>query len=360
MSLNYSEDAHRRFNILTRERILVYCFLSILLLIQYSCRDSSANSNIDNTQKDQEYFDGMVVIPSGILNMGGDNSQADRNEFPKHKVTIESFLMDETEVTNADFEEFVKSTSYVTVAERAVDWQEIKKQLPPNTPKPDNSILSPGALVFVKTDQPVALNNPQQWWKWTIGANWKNPEGPESNLDGKMNHPVVQVAWEDAQAYCKWANKRLPTEAEWEWAARGGKEDMVYPWGNESINEGKPRANFYQGLFPYENTLKDGFEGTAPVKSFIANGYGLYDMSGNVWEMCEDWFDENYYKGKTNVISSIKGPQKAYNPRMPYQQERVIRGGSFLCNDSYCSGCRNSRRMEPQQIPDSIIPDFDV
>ena len=288
---------------------------------------------------------GMVLVPEGILNMGGDNEQADANEYPKHQVKIKAFYMDATEVTNAEFKSFVKATNYQTVAERQLDWEEMKKQLPPNTPKPPDSIMAPGALVFVPTNQPVQLNDPGQWWRWTIGANWKHPEGPESNINEKMDYPVVQIAWEDAQEYCKWAEKRLPTEAEWEWAARGGKENMIYPWGNESVNEGKAKANFYQGVFPFQNTKKDGFESTAPVKSFSSNDYGLYDMSGNVWEWCSDWFDTGYYERKISKISTASGPNKSHNPQMPYQQEKVIRGGSFLCNDSYCSGYRNARRM---------------
>ncbi len=289
--------------------------------------------------------EGMVTIPSGILNMGGDNNQADQNEYPKHRVEIKSFLMDITEVTNADFLKFVTATDYITVAERAVSWEELMTQVPPGTPKPPDSLLAPGSLVFAYTDGPVALHNSQLWWQWVIGADWRHPLGPDSSIEYKMNHPVVQIAWEDAKAYCDWSGKRLPTEAEWEWAARGGLENKIYPWGNEAVENGKPKANFFQGLFPFKNTKKDGYEYTAPVKSFPPNGYGLYDMSGNVWELCEDWFDENYYKKKKDKVSSVAGPSQSYNPRNPYQQERVIRGGSFLCNDSYCSGYRNARRM---------------
>lgn len=290
-------------------------------------------------------MEGMVVIPGGILNMGGDNDQADQNEYPKHKVKIESFLMDATEVTNADFLKFVTATDYITVAERAVSWEELKTQAPPNTPKPPDSLLAPGALVFTYTEEPVALQNSHQWWEWRLGADWTHPLGPDSSIDELMDHPVVQIAWEDAKAYCDWSGKRLPTEAEWEWAARGGLKNNIYPWGNEAVDNGKPRANFFQGLFPFKNTKKDGYEYTSPVKSFPPNGYGLYDMSGNVWELCEDWYDENYYKKKKDNISSMAVPSKSFNPRNPYQQERVIRGGSFLCNDSYCSGYRNARRM---------------
>ncbi len=290
-------------------------------------------------------IEGMIQIPPGTLNMGGDNNQADQNEYPKHQVELSAFLMDETEVTNEAFSKFVETTGYKTVAERAIDWEEIKKQLPPNAVAPPDSVLAPGALVFKATTQPVSLRDPAAWWKWTIGANWRQPQGPGSDITELMDHPVVHVAWEDANAYAQWAGKRLPTEAEWEWAARGGKKDNIYPWGDEAVSEGASKANFYQGFFPYKNDLKDGFETSAPVKSFPANGYGLYDMAGNVWEWCQDWYDVEYYKQPKAGQKNNLGPKKANNPMMPYQQEKVIRGGSFLCNDSYCSGYRNARRM---------------
>ncbi len=299
-----------------------------------------------------EVVDGMVFIPAGVLDMGGDNDQASEDEYPKHKIALEAFYMDETEVSNREFMRFVEATGYITIAEQALDWAEISKDLPPGTPPPPDSLMQPGALVFQKTNQPVSLNDASQWWKWTIGASWKQPFGPESNLDGKMDHPVVQVAWEDASAYAKWAGKRLPTEAEWEWAARGGSKGSIYPWGNEDVNvAGHQFANFWQGLFPYENTLKDGYSSTAPSKSFPANAYGLYDMAGNVWEWCSDWYDAAYYSKEAAVKDGSLGPTQSFNPANPYTPAKVMRGGSFLCNDEYCSGYRNSRRM--QSSPDT-------
>lgn len=290
-------------------------------------------------------IEGMSHIPSGTLSMGGDNDQAASNEFPKHDVNVESFYMDIHEITNKEFATFTKETGYETVAERIVVWEEIAKQLPPGTQRLHDSLLVPGALVFTPTQSPVNLSNPQQWWSWTTGADWQHPLGPKSDISKKANHPVVQISWEDADNYCKWKGKRLPTEVEWEWAARGGEKNMIYPWGNESVNTGKPKANFYQGLFPYQNTKKDGYESTAPVKSFAPNGYGLYDMSGNVWEWCSDWYDVSFYNSKEAKVKNTTGPSMGYNDLMPYQQEKVIRGGSFLCSDQYCSGYRNARRM---------------
>ncbi len=321
--------------------ILFFSMLGIILLV--SCQD--AKQNTQSTLPTEPAPEGMVYIPAGTLHMGGDNDQADQNEYPKHDVEIYPFFMDETEVTNEQFSAFVAETGYETVAERALDWEELKKQVPPGTPRPPDSVLMPGALVFTPTTGAVPLNNPAQWWTWTIGANWQHPLGPASSIADIMDHPAVQISWEDADAYCRWAGKRLPTESEWEWAARGGLEDMVYPWGDEDVNDGPPKANFYQGLFPHVNTKNDGYLLTAPVKSYPANGYGLYDMSGNVWEWCQDLFDVSYYGKKSDTANSQSVPDQGYNPMNPYAQERIIRGGSFLCNDDYCSGYRNARRM---------------
>jgi formylglycine-generating enzyme required for sulfatase activity len=290
---------------------------------------------------------GMVFIKGGTFMMGGDNNQASPDEFPKHKVKVDDFWIDATEVTNAQFQKFVDATHYITTAEKKPDWDEMKATLPPGTPKPPDSLLVAASLVFRQTSGPVDLDDYGQWWGWVKGADWKHPEGPNSSIKGKENYPVVQVSWYDAMAYCKWAGKRLPTEAEWEFAARGGLENNIYPWGNESVNVGKAKANSWGGKFPYYNDKKDNYTGSAPVKSFLPNGYGLYDMAGNVWEWCNDWYDANYYNTFGNSIAiNPKGPAKSYDPEDTYTPKRSLRGGSFLCNDSYCSGYRVARRMK--------------
>ncbi len=290
---------------------------------------------------------GMVLIEGGSFDMGGDNKQADPDEYPKHRVKVSSFYIDVTEVTNAQFRKFVDATGYVTTAEKKPDWEEMKKTMAPGTPKPPDSVLVAASLVFKPSKGPVDLRNAGQWWSWVKGANWRHPQGPGSDIRGKDNYPVVQVSWDDAMAYCKWAGKRLPTEAEWEYAARGGLINNIYPWGNEPVNTGKAKANSWDGKFPYLNTSKDGFTRVAPVKSFAANGYGLYDMAGNVWEWCSDLYNYDYYKGLTDKQSvDPQGPATSYDPQEPYTQKRSLRGGSFLCNDSYCSGYRAARRMK--------------
>lgn len=290
---------------------------------------------------------GMVLLPGGIFEMGGDNEQASADEYPKHKVQVSPFYIDVTEVTNAQFKKFVEATGYITTAEKKPDWEELKKSVPPGTPKPPDSVMVAASLVFKPSSGPVNLNDYSQWWSWVKGADWKHPEGPQSNIKGKDNYPVVQVSWDDAQAFCKWAGKRLPTEAEWEFAARGGLINNIYPWGNEHINTGKPKANSWEGKFPYLNEKKDGYVTMAPVKSYSPNGYGLYDMAGNVWEWCSDWYNSDYYKTIANTTAiNPQGPDKSFDPQDPYTAKRSLRGGSFLCNDTYCSGYRVARRMK--------------
>jgi formylglycine-generating enzyme required for sulfatase activity len=306
----------------------------------------------DSTQKIEASkntsTDGMVSIPAGAYMMGADDNQAAADEFPKHKVSVDAFLIDEHEVTNAEFAAFVNATHYVTTAEQKPNWEELKKQLPPNTPKPQDDKLVASSLVFTPPKQEVDLNNYAQWWSWVQGANWRHPDGPNSTIKGKDNLPVVQVSWDDAMAYAKWTGKRLPTEAEWEWAARGGLLNNVYSWGNENLDLGKPKANTWEGNFPNLNTKRDGYYGVAPVKSYAPNGYGLYDMAGNVWEWCSDWYRNDYYKttNKTGGVKNPKGPNTSYDPEEPYTPKKSLRGGSFMCNKSYCTGYRVSRRMK--------------
>lgn len=290
----------------------------------------------------------MVEIPGGEFEMGARSNQADPDEYPNHRVKVDGFMMDVTEVTNMQFAAFVEETGYITTAEQDIDWEEMKLQLPSNTPKPEPELLRAGSLVFRPTESPVPLNNPGYWWEWTTGANWRQPLGPGSNIEGKEYHPVTHISWEDAKAYAEWAGKRLPTEAEWEWAAMGGLSKSVYPWGNELDSGDEIHANYWQGGFPYENQEKDGYYLTAPVGTFKPNGYGLYDMSGNVWEWCEDLYHYEYYQehNPNELTYNPRGPQISLDPDEPMIPKRVLRGGSFLCNDSYCSGYRVSRRMK--------------
>ena len=292
--------------------------------------------------------DGMVWIPAGTFSMGGDNDQARQDEFPKHAVKLNGFFMDVTEVTNAQFAKFVAATGYVTTAEKDINWEDLKKQLPSDTPKPELETLKAASLVFVPTEGEVSLQDYSQWWSWSHGANWNHPKGKDSDIVKKENLPVVHISWDDANAYCKWAGKRLPTEAEWEYAARGGLTKNVYAWGNEKVDEGKMHCNYFQGNFPYKNEGSDGFMGSASVKSFTPNGYGLYDMGGNVWEWCADNYNNTYYDSfkRIKVAFNPKGPLKSYDPDEPLVAKKVMRGGSFLCNESYCSGYRVSARMK--------------
>ncbi len=300
---------------------------------------------VAKTEKDT--YDGMVRIPGGTYMMGAQGKLALPREYPKHQVTVSGFWMDAHEVTNAQFKEFVDATGYVTIAEEDVDWEEMKKQVPSGTPKPHDSLLAAGSMAFNPPNHAVKLDDYTQWWAWRTGLNWRRPEGPGSSIEDRMNHPVVHVCYYDAVAYAKWEGKRLPTEAEWEWAARGGLTDKTYPWGDQHVDAGVVKANSWQGDFPHYNSKSDGFYTTAPVKTFQANGYGLYDMAGNVWEWCSDWYHADYYKMAYQMgpQTDPQGPDRFFDPQDPYAPKKSQRGGSFLCNDSYCASYRVSARM---------------
>lgn len=311
--------------------------------------------NADTSQDDRAAAlsppKGMVWIPpSGEFVMGSTDPLARPDESPVHRVRVGGFWMDITEVTNAQFRAFVEATGYITVAERPIDWEQLKSQLPPGTPKLEDEELQPGSLVFTPPDHAVDLRDSSRWWAWVDGASWRHPEGPGSDLEGCEHHPVVHIAYEDALAYCAWSGKRLPTEAEWEYAARGGLHAAVNVWGDAPIDA--TRANTWQGRFPYKNTADDGHTGAAPVKSFPPNGYGLHDMAGNVWEWCSDLYRADTYAhrvaelGRDGVAQDPTGPVTSSDARHPHEPAmRVIRGGSFLCHDDYCASYRPSARM---------------
>lgn len=283
--------------------------------------------------------EGMMWIPGGEYSMGsinpvgmdagGDKDMQDAR--PVHRVYVDGFYMDATEVTNAQFAAFVKATGYITDAEKKPDAADF-----PGVPADK---LVPGSAVFTPPGQPVPLNNYLLWWQYINGADWRHPNGPESNIEGKDNYPVVQVSWNDAAAYAKWAGKRLPKEAEWEFAARSGKAGDLYPWGNQLKPDDKWMANIFEGTFPNTDKGLDGFAGIAPVKQYPANAYGLYDLAGNVWEWCADWYRPDYYVQQASLGTSKNpgGPSGSYDPDEPRAHKKVQRGGSFLCTDQYCT-----------------------
>jgi formylglycine-generating enzyme required for sulfatase activity len=298
----------------------------------------------------------MAWIKGGEFNMGSDKTDAKEDEKPVHPVKVSSFWLDETPVTNAQFKEFTDATGYVTTAEKAPTLEEIMAQVPPGTPPPAPELLVPASLVFKPSNGPVPLKNHFNWWEWKQGADWRHPLGPDSSIERKENHPVVQISWFDAEAYAKWAGKRLPTEAEWEYAARGGQGEIPYTWGNEEFSEEKPQTNIWQGTFPYKSSKPNGYFGTTPVKTYPANAFGLYDMTGNVWEWCSDLYHASYYKelkNKGEVATNPGGPEKSFDPAEPYAIKHVHRGGSFLCHASYCKGYRIAARMKT--CPDTSL-----
>ena len=290
---------------------------------------------------------GMAWIPGGTFQMGSDKFYPE--EQPVHKVTVDGFWMDQYTVTNEEFHRFVEQTKYVTFAERppkAEDYPGAKPEL-----------LVPASVVFRMPKRRVDLKNCFNWWTYIPGADWRHPDGPESSLKDRAKHPVVHVAWEDVEAYARWIGKELPTEAEWEFAARGGIDGADFVWGNDFTPRGTHMANTWQGEFPWQNLKTDGFDGTAPVGSFPANGYGLYDMAGNVWEWTTDWFQEHHQVERACCGSlNPRGGESetSYDPRQPNIRipRKVMKGGSYLCAPNYCRRYRPAARM-PQPIDTS-------
>ena len=278
----------------------------------------------------------MAWIPGGRFTMGSESPHSQPSEWPPHEVIVDGFFMDVNTVTNREFAAFVAAMEYVTVAERAPDVASLLRQVPIGTPAPPPEMLVPGSLVFTPTDSAVDLRDWSQWWRWVPGADWRHPEGPGSSIEGREDHPVVHVAWDDAVAYAAWAGKRLPTEAEWEFAARGGLAGAEHAWGPEPHDAAHPKARIYEGTFPTHGAS------TGKVGSFPPNGYGLFDMAGNVWQWTRDWFSEAQYRAdrERGVVRNPRGPERAVDQR----QLKTLRGGSYLCNDSYCRGYRVSAR----------------
>ena len=329
--------------------------LAVAAITLYSRRTPKADAHVQSDSKVASGFlptkanpapapspapDGMVWIPGGEFSMGA-NDPPDMDEVgmkatedarPIHRVYVDGFFMDTTDVTNAEFARFVKATGYITIAEqkpRAEDF--------PGAP-PENLVA--GSVVFSPPNHAVSLDDHFQWWSYVRGANWRHPLGPGSNIKGKDDYPVVHIAYPDAEAYAKWAGKRLPTEAEWEFAARGGMTGKPFVWGDSFRPEGKWMANTHQGRFPNQDTGQDGHAGIAPVAQYPANPYGLYDMAGNVWQWTSDWYRPDYYQrlaATGGVARNPQGPASSYDPAEPDQPKKVHRGGSFLCTDQYCS-----------------------
>ena len=283
---------------------------------------------VDTTPAPSPAPEGMVWVPGGTFWMGCDDCEMPDTR-PVRLVTVDGFWMDRTPVTNAQFAAFVQATGFVTVAERQPD--------PEDYPGAPREALVPGSPVFVAPAGAASLDNPMAWWRYVAGASWKHPEGPGSTIAGREDHPVVHVAWDDAAAYLAWAKKQLPTEAQYEYAARGGLDRQRYAWGNELRPSGRTPANIWQGRFPVTDTREDGYGGTSPVSAFAPNRFGLYDMGGNVWQWCADWYRPDAYARDAGAVGNPRGPADSFDPNEPGIAKRVQRGGSFLCSDQYCS-----------------------
>lgn len=317
-----------------------------LLLVSTSSEDDADDVVATEAPPAADAPQGMVWVPAGRFTMGTDAAGTWPNEHPPHRVAMDGFWMDVTEVTNDQYAAFVEATGYVTVAEQPIDWEELKTQVPPGTPKPADEMLQPGSLVFTPPDHAVPLNDMSGWWTWTIGANWQHPAGPDSSIEGQGNHPVVHTAWEDAKAYADWAGKSLPTEAQWEYAATGGSDDTRFAWGDTFTPGGKQMANTWTGTFPHINTEEDGYVLAAPVGSFPANGFGLYDMAGNVWEWTADWYRDDRHRqlAKQGEVHNPASPEAPFDLANPNAPSRVVKGGSFLCHVNYCESYRPDAR----------------
>lgn len=319
-----------------------------------SVTETASSTNLEaspsnvQSQPDLPLPPGMVWIPGGTFVMGSDHKMARADEKPPHMVRVDGYYMDIYEITNEQFAKFVEATGFVTTAEKVPKLSDVVAQQPPGSPPVDPNTLVAGSLVFQKTDRPVSTDREgdfAQWWHWTPDADWRHPTGPDSNLDGLEKHPVVHISWDDAVAFCNWAGKRLPTEAEWEFAARGGLDQQPFVWGSEKASDDQPQANIWQGQFPNRNAVLDGFETSAPVGSFPPNGYGLYDMAGNIWEWCSDWYRDDAYQMRAASGEVVPNPLGPDATNHPYEPRKTKRGGSFLCHRDYCSSYRPSARM---------------
>ena len=296
--------------------------------------------SLPEIETDPSFPNEMIWIPGGRFRMGSDHHYPE--EAPAHEQTVKGFWIDKYEVTNEQFARFVDDTKHVTVAERAPNPEDYPGALP--------EMLQPASVVFQRPAGRVDLSNHYNWWTYVPGANWRRPEGPQSSIDDRARHPVVHIAYEDAEAYAKWTGRELPTEAEWEFAARGGLDSATYAWGEELTPGGKHMANTWQGEFPWQNLLADGYERTAPVGQFPPNGYGLYDMIGNVWEWTTDWYTSRHVIKKGccgSVGPGMELREQSYDPQMPKIRipRKVIKGGSFLCSPNYCRRYRPAARM---------------